>query len=493
MSFATVWDERVGSRQAQIGRSDPSAKLELYGVQSAPFDDDTDANLSLLESIPLVYPGFLYVALTFKGYEIANQGGGLWYASVTYTRQDPLFCFDTGGGTQKITQALAQRGVYGPSGARTALPVETTSGSGNVFVLGTGTTAGLNTGDLVSDSQGAFAGGTVISTVTDSTHLALSNAASKTTGNPKTLQCTYNTGSSTMVVVPVTTTLSCAISTGSVDVAVNAPDDTSGLFVGAAVSGPGIPFGATVASIPDGESFTLSIPATDNGLTELDAQTGLTANDVRVGVSASGVGMAAGVTVSSKPDAFHIVLTSPPTADSPGLGNPITFSEEEILFFAPATQADRPPDFKGAINVKDDSVEGVDVEIPAYHWEETYHVNPAIMTLAYRNTVGLMTGSMNSDPFRGLDPGEVKFMGARGSQKGSEDFEITFRFAASPNRSNFKVGDITVPFKYGWDYMWVRYKKSVDSDANVMRDIPAYAVVDQVSPAAPFSALGIGS
>jgi hypothetical protein len=30
--------------------------------------------------------------------------------------------------------------------------------------------------------------------------------------------------------------------------------------------------------------------------------------------------------------------------------------------------------------------------------------------------------------------------------------EMTFKFAVSPNAWNIRIGNIFVPFKYGWDY-----------------------------------------
>ena len=58
-----------------------------------------------------------------------------------------------------------------------------TSGSVDALLVGGDTTAGLSAGMvLTSDAQNAFPSGTVINTVTDATHLALSVAASKTTG-----------------------------------------------------------------------------------------------------------------------------------------------------------------------------------------------------------------------------------------------------------------------------------------------------------------------
>ncbi len=55
------------------------------------------------------------------------------------------------------------------------------------------------------------------------------------------------------------------------------------------------------------------------------------------------------------------------------------------------------------------------------------------MTGAYKSTLFFLTACVNSDGFKGFAPGEVLFLGASGTQRGQEDWEITFKFAASPN------------------------------------------------------------
>ncbi len=55
------------------------------------------------------------------------------------------------------------------------------------------------------------------------------------------------------------------------------------------------------------------------------------------------------------------------------------------------------------------------------------------MTGALQVDAVLLTACVNSDGFKGSRPGEVLFLGASGTQRGQEDWEITFTFAASPN------------------------------------------------------------
>lgn len=147
--------------------------------------------------------------------------------------------------------------------------------------------------------------------------------------------------------------------------------------------------------------------------------------------------------------------------------------------------------FKGAIGVtkNPDNIEGVDITMPVFKWSETWYLRVAVMTEAYKHLLFKMTGKVNLDKFRLKAPGEVIFLGASGSQRGEEDWEITFNFAASPNASGLQVGDITIKEKRGWDYLWVRYQDVKDVDAIVKQ--PQTAYVEQVYEYENFSQLGI--
>ena len=101
------------------------------------------------------------------------------------------------------------------------------------------------------------------------------------------------------------------------------------------------------------------------------------------------------------------------------------------------------PDFKGAINVSKDSVNGVDITVPVYNFAETHYIDDNDVTQVYKVTLFNLTGKMNSGAFRGFAAGEVLFLGASGARRGFGDWEITFRFAGSPNVSNLTIGDIT--------------------------------------------------
>jgi hypothetical protein len=151
-----------------------------------------------------------------------------------------------------------------------------------------------------------------------------------------------------------------------------------------------------------------------------------------------------------------------------------------------------PPDFGGAVGVTHDSVEGVDITIPVYSFSETHYLDDAFVTPAYKGTLFNLTGKVNDAAFKGLAAGECLFLGASGAKRGTADWEITYRFAGSPNRTGLVVGPITGIAKKGWEYMWVRYADSEDTAANAIVKKPVAVYIEKVYDEGDFSALGIG-
>jgi hypothetical protein len=151
-----------------------------------------------------------------------------------------------------------------------------------------------------------------------------------------------------------------------------------------------------------------------------------------------------------------------------------------------------PPIFEGAIGVTHDNVEGVDITVPIYNFSETHYLADAFVTPSYKSALFYLTGKVNNCLFKGLVAGECLFLGASGTKRGVEGWEINYRFAASPNRTNFQVGTVSVASKKGWEYLWVRYADKVDAGSKTLVKVPTAAYVEQVYEYADFSALGIG-
>ena len=148
------------------------------------------------------------------------------------------------------------------------------------------------------------------------------------------------------------------------------------------------------------------------------------------------------------------------------------------------------PSNKGAIGVTPDGVEGVDIVVPVYRFSEMHWLSAAFVDAAYRATLFDLTGKVNNASWNGFAAGEVLFEGAAGSKRGTGDWEIAFRFAASPNVTGLAVGDITGIDKKGWEYLWVRYVDGVDAAAKAPIRTPKYAYVEKVYEERDFSALG---
>jgi len=152
------------------------------------------------------------------------------------------------------------------------------------------------------------------------------------------------------------------------------------------------------------------------------------------------------------------------------------------------------PNFKGAIGVSGSGpearVEGVDVGVPVYHFAISGQLADSVVTEAYRGVVFRLTHRTNNAPFQGLAAGECAFLGAHGSQRiRGGVWTARFHFAGSPNLANINIGDIIVPEKLGWDYLWVRYATDVDAAAKQLVERPIAAYVERVLYSGDFTDL----
>jgi len=178
--------------------------------------------------------------------------------------------------------------------------------------------------------------------------------------------------------------------------------------------------------------------------------------------------------------------------DTGGGTQHITQSKATVgTYAAPGTTA---PDFQGAIGVTQDSVNGIDITVPVYQFSETHYLPAAQVTSAYKGTLFNLTGKVNNGSYRGFAAGELLFLGASGSRRGTgadDDWEITFRFAASPNVTGLSVGPMNGIAKKGWEYLWVRYADAEDTSASTIVKRPVSAYVERVYDSGNFGGLGI--
>jgi len=149
------------------------------------------------------------------------------------------------------------------------------------------------------------------------------------------------------------------------------------------------------------------------------------------------------------------------------------------------------PDFKGAIGVSKDAVEGVDLTVPVYNFSERHIKANADIDDAYKAALFALTATVNAATFRGFAAKQVLFLGAAGESRNDDEWEIRFDFAASPNQTSIAVGDITVPAKAGWEYLWVLYSEVEDTVAKALVRQPIAAYVEQVYNTGDFDGLEI--
>ncbi|VTU02442.1 Uncharacterized protein OS=Isosphaera pallida (strain ATCC 43644 / DSM 9630 / IS1B) GN=Isop_2424 PE=4 SV=1 [Gemmataceae bacterium] len=147
---------------------------------------------------------------------------------------------------------------------------------------------------------------------------------------------------------------------------------------------------------------------------------------------------------------------------------------------------------KRAIGLADGRVEGVDVFAPAFRF--TVEAQRAVCSLAYMNAVRDLTGRVNyGAAFYGFQAGEVLYLGASARPGSTSRWAVTHSFAVQRNEVNLRISDtIVVPVKKGWDYIWVGYRKGLNTIMNQVVNVPAAAFVEYVYDNGDFDVLEIG-
>ncbi|MGL6193253.1 MAG: hypothetical protein ACRC2T_00355, partial [Thermoguttaceae bacterium] len=151
-----------------------------------------------------------------------------------------------------------------------------------------------------------------------------------------------------------------------------------------------------------------------------------------------------------------------------------------------------PRNYGGLIGVTDDGVEGIDIDTAVSSVSKTVQIYPEMLTPQFVAFLGRAYGSVNIFPFMGFDSGEIRFLGASGSYRDGDSYvDLTYKFAISPNAYDIPVGNMIVPFKYGWDYLWVRWA-NVNTGGTTVK-IPVEVYVEQVYQGMHFGLLGLGN
>lgn len=142
----------------------------------------------------------------------------------------------------------------------------------------------------------------------------------------------------------------------------------------------------------------------------------------------------------------------------------------------------------GALNIDENGVpQGVSVPTGNGILTERGFKPVGSITTAWLRTINRNAFKVNSDNFRGFEPGEVLFLGSRGEPRVDKgDYEIVSQFAISENKDAFVINagapsgeTISIPGKQGWDYLSVQYRDVPDASGR-LRKIPDIAHIDRV-------------
>lgn len=158
-----------------------------------------------------------------------------------------------------------------------------------------------------------------------------------------------------------------------------------------------------------------------------------------------------------------------------------------------------PEAWSGAIGVNGKDVAGTDIIVPSLKLTYTTRLPNSSVNIAWVKTVASITGTTNFKPFYGFKRGELLFMGASGQEAEDRDPDMTFTFMASSNipSMTFNVTDTAKPTvtvaKRGWEYLWLYYADTEDTDSKRVIPKPVDVYVNAVYDETDFAILGIGT
>ncbi|MEM0982682.1 MAG: hypothetical protein AAGI17_01890 [Planctomycetota bacterium] len=155
----------------------------------------------------------------------------------------------------------------------------------------------------------------------------------------------------------------------------------------------------------------------------------------------------------------------------------------------------RTPAFDKQIGVNaDGTVEGVDIRTPIEFYSETHYVAFSTVTTLYVDTIRSLASTVNNAVFKGLNAGEVLFLGANIDLVREDLYEIRYEFEIRRNttldESAFLPSSPAVSVR-GHDVVW--YYVAPLEDPTIEDETPqAIAeVVTRVYPLANLAGLGI--
>ncbi len=135
--------------------------------------------------------------------------------------------------------------------------------------------------------------------------------------------------------------------------------------------------------------------------------------------------------------------------------------------------------------------------IPVLAYGERHVFKNSDVTDAFIGNIFKLTGRTNNAPYKSFQADECLFLGAAGGKESATGpWTIDYKFAGSPNVSatpGLTVGSITGIAKKGWEYLWVYYVPTDNTNTNSLTTKANAAIVEQVYDSDDFNQLGIGT
>lgn len=182
----------------------------------------------------------------------------------------------------------------------------------------------------------------------------------------------------------------------------------------------------------------------------------------------------------------------------------VDLEEDQVHYGPEGSDASRYPVVSTAINVTDKGAQGVDIDemvevLTIDFWKAPADVEAFLAGL--RSIKNCVNSSALTGPWGSYEAGEARLTGVSvGADKG-ETATISVEISISENSDDGSDSGITIFLdslgtevaitKTGWEYLWVRYIKDVESGGVDVRPLSIDAHVAKVYSEGDFSVLGI--
>lgn len=173
------------------------------------------------------------------------------------------------------------------------------------------------------------------------------------------------------------------------------------------------------------------------------------------------------------------------------------FLEENVPGFLYWDESKYPdaPVLGRAIGVNSDlSIEGVERIVGRQSAEARTRLTTGEVTSAYLAQVLALTGTICDADFGIWAEGEALFAGARIQQVNALEWDASFLFFGSPNRTDLKVGSVENIQKEGWQYLWTYVRPGVETlttEGTIASPEARAIYVDNIYKKSDFNLLGI--